>query len=449
MKSLERRLHLGLTLSLSLLIAGAWWLGHAALHRSADALLISRLHHDTEALFGALRVGRDGHLSLPIRQLSPAFDQPYSGHYFSILSAGGELIRSRSLWDQSLEVRPLEPGAREVWRAEGPMGQPMLILGTGYRRNGVNVAVAVAEDISPIATEVAGFENTFALIALVGLILMVMVQRGIVRRAFARLQPIYRDIERLESGATGALTEDVPAEILPLVRKINGLLAIYARRLERSRNAVGNLAHALKGPLNLLLQQIDDPRMDAALREEIRGQIERLGRLLERELRRARLAGGVAAGAHFDPDAELTTLTRLLGQMYPQRAIETDCRVDAPECIGADREDMLELLGNLLENAFKWAHTRVRCRIESIPDGVRFIIEDDGPGCSDEALAAILERGVRLDEAVEGHGLGLAIAREIVGLYSGRLTLGRSESLGGFRALVELPVRYRARGARV
>jgi signal transduction histidine kinase len=217
---------------------------------------------------------------------------------------------------------------------------------------------------------------------------------------------------------------------------------LFTQRLERSRTAAGNLSHAIKGPLGLLRQQLLDPALsvDPQMREALIEQVERLRRLAERQLKRARLAGAGGAGLRFDPGEELPTLARLLGRIHAPKIldIQLDIRTSGP--LDVDREDMLELLGNLLDNACKWANGRVRCSLSAEAEALVLSVEDDGPGCSDAEIADITGRGVRLDEEVSGHGLGLAIAKEIVESYRGRIAFGRSSTLGGLCAEVRLPV---------
>ncbi len=444
--SLENRLNLGLGLSLALLIGLALWLGHGALHRTTDAYVLSRLEHDAQALLG--RLERHGDLTRGAHQLLPVYHQPFSGHYFKVLTANGE-ARSRSLWDQDLVVTPVPVGEVRIWHADGPADQPLLVRAAGYRVAEGAVTIAVAEDLSTLLGTLRGYEQLFAVLAMIGLLAMLLLQRVILRRSFRRLEPVYRDIEALERGATSRLTEQVPAEILPLVRKLNGLLAVYEQRLARSRNAAGNLAHALKGPLNLMRQQLRAPA-DAPAAEMTRdhtrrvcaAEVERITALVERELKRARIAGRAKAGSVFDPRLELPDLRRLLLAMHRDKALSIDCRNRLSGPIALDREDLLEILGTLLDNACKWAAQQVRCSLGPADDekGLRLIVEDDGPGCDDAELARIARRGERLDEQVDGHGLGLAIAREIAESYGGTLQLGRSADLGGFSAQVDLPL---------
>ena len=447
MTSIAARLNLGLTLSLALLIAAAWWLGHDALHRSTDAYVLSRLQHDAEALLGLLRKSPDDPAQLSAAGTMPIHRQPFSGHYFTVLSDNGDQLRSRSLWDQSLDIQPLPAGTVKQWQEDGPLGQRLLVRSAGYQLVSTNdsrhVTVAVAEDLTPMRSVLRGFERLFAVLAVTGLGLMVLIQRIIVSHAFQDLKRVYRDIDGLERGTKRNLTEQVPTEILPLVQKLNGLLAVYDKRLSRSRNAAGNLAHAIKTPLNVMLQQLDrrPKSFDREGRQICREQVQRVRDLAERQLKRARIAGGGTAGSVFDPTTELPILRDLLTRMYPGKRLELQCELALEHPLAADREDMLELVGTLLDNACKWASSRVRCRLEPTHDGIRLSIDDDGPGCDDDGLSDIRERGARLDERIAGHGLGLSIAAEIVELYGGQLQLGRSELLGGFSANVTLPLR--------
>ena len=235
----------------------------------------------------------------------------------------------------------------------------------------------------------------------------------------------------------------MPAEVAPLVAEFNRLLARFERRLGQSRNAVGNLAHALKGPLNLLVRAADALPEDAGAGADagpgaVRQHAERIRQLIDSELRRARLAGRTSRGTRFEPGPEIEALAGLLARIHPDRAVEVRVAVGPGVEIPHDRQDMLELLGNLLDNAFKWARSLVMVSLRSA-DGLLVTIEDDGPGVEPGELARLGGRGVRLDESVAGDGLGLAIVREVVETYGGTLELGRSNRLGGFRAAVRLP----------
>lgn len=436
MNSLEYRLQFGLALSFVLLMGLFWLAGNVAITHLTEDFVTSRLEHDAEGLLAALEPQADG-FQVNQGHLNPIYKQPFSGHYYQIRFAGGHLIGSRSLWDQSLDAPELSVGDVHQYQITGPAGQRLLLWAKGFRIHGMELTVAVAEDLSFIGEHRNRFQWAFALMAVLGVVVLLATQRMLVRRSFRRLEPVREDIRRLEQGKMGQLSEDVPTEIMPLVKEFNRLLTLLAQRLERSRNALGNLAHALKGPLNLLVQYQDSEEMGTTPERAamLREQTERIRLLMDRELKRARLAGEGSPGQLFIPQDELPPLAELLGQIYREREMAIEWAVAPQVEPFGDREDMLELLGNLLDNACKWAKSRVACHMA---DGEKFRIEieDDGEGCSDESLDQLVRRGVRLDESVEGSGLGLAIAKDIVKLYGGEMRFGHSERLGGLRVEV-------------
>lgn len=442
MNSLESRLHLGLALTLALLMLTTLLLGHHALHHMMERFVESRLEHDAEAMLLALHTNRQGQILIREHRLTPIYSQPLSGHYYVLATKNGEHLISRSLWDQDLDIPLLSPGETRRWHMDGPNNQHLLVLAKGYQKSGMSFTLALAEDVTPIAGILRYYELLFAFVAVGGVLLLVFVQRWVVHRGFRQLQPVYDDMKKLERGEVVALTEAVPQELAVLVKKFNELLRLMDQRLERSRNALGNLAHALKTPLALLTQQLESPELDSApggIRKDMETQVERIRSLMDRELKRARLAGSGGTGHYFEPDKEFPFLIELLERMYASRQLQVQSNLTAGLIIEADREDMLELLGNLLENAFKWAERSIKVSSLLHEDSMELVVEDDGPGCSQEQIEELTRRGVRLDEQKEGHGLGLTIAKDIASLYGAQLKLGRSEKLGGFRASISFP----------
>jgi signal transduction histidine kinase len=437
MKSLASRLHLGLGIAMLTLMLAFWWLGYDALQGSAKAFVAESLDHCAEALVGKLAIiNKHSGKLLEVDELAPVYHQPYSGHYYVLLLASGEKVLSRSLWDQDLEVPPLAKGQTAEWRVPGPEGQRLQVRAHGYRIQGQDMTLAVAQDLTPLEHEVTQFQWRFGLLALVGFLLMTVVRHRIVHRVFQSLNPVYANIEQWEHGQAERLTEEVPVEIQPLVRKINHLLSLLAERLDRSRKAAGNLSHGLKVPLALLRQSLetDDPP-----RAQLKAWVEQIRELAERELRRAQLAGSGPPGRRFFPAEDLPALVLLLERMHPAKnlAIEYDIRIRGS--LTSDRDDMLELLGVLMDNACKWARSRVSCTVMPWEQGFLLRVEDDGPGCDEPNLERIRVRGARLDEQVSGHGLGLSIAGDIVAIHGGDLVLGCSPTLGGFLAEARIP----------
>lgn len=314
-----------------------------------------------------------------------------------------------------------------------PGGVQMLQM-QGYVCTAGGDAMPVAP---PVEHRPRRFKWLFPFLAAGGIVLVLIVQGVVIRRTFSRLDHIRTELQRLETGGITRLNEAVPAEIHPIVAEFNHLLSLMQERLERSRNSLGNLAHALKGPLNLLVQHLDQVD-DSLNNQQARQQAERIRQLTERELKRARMAGQGNTTQRFDPHEELSVLVDVLARIHhkSQRCITLDIASEITRF--GDREDMLELIGNLLDNACKWAMEQVYCQLACQGESVQIVVEDDGRGRTAQELQQMTERGVRLDESVEGHGLGLAICKDIVKLYGGAITFGRSARLGGMKVTVVL-----------
>jgi signal transduction histidine kinase len=431
MNSLQGRLSAGLVVTLLAVFLLQGVAVSLFLRHMTEDYIASRLEHDAESLLSALHFLSDGSVMLDSARTDPIYQRPYSGHYYRIETAR-QLLRSRSLWDQDMSVAPLAVGAFRRITLRGPERQPLLIVARGYRKAGEDLTIAVAEDLGLIEQTVRHFQWLYLLLSLGVVSGLILLQRLLVRRSLRPLAQVRTDIASLERGEIAALPEQVPTELVPLTREINRLLGAFADRLVRSRNALGNLAHALKAPLSLLTQLADDPALKAAphLADRLAAPLDTMRNLIERELKRARLAGGSVPGRRFTPEQEIPPLLEVLRRIYHDKELAFDCRITPGMTISADREDMLELLGNLLDNACKWCRRQIRITVDC-QQGPHLRVEDDGPGCTPEQLTNLTERGVRIDESIAGHGLGLAIACDIVTGYAGRMQFDRSADLGG------------------
>ncbi|WP_312225679.1 sensor histidine kinase [Stutzerimonas nitrititolerans] len=437
MKSIQRSLSLGLIAGLLvvalLLVQTSLWLFEAGLKRSLE----NDLREETEGLLIAIVKGPDG-IKLDTQRLNPRYQRPFSGHYFRI-ELPDRTWRSRSLWD-AVPAWPETSGlATEL--LEGPQRQRLLAFSAEYRRDGQPIVISVAQDYTPILDSFARVRLSGLGLVGVALLVFLLLQRYAMTLALRPLERARQQIAQLQQGQRQQLDSQAPVELQPLVAQINHLLTQTEETLQRSRHALGNLGHALKTPLAVLGSLIQreelaaHPQLHAALQEQL-GQIQQR---ISRELTRARLAGDVLPGAHFDCAAELPALLDTL-RMIHQRDIQlrwtapSDCRLPW------DREDMLELLGNLLDNACKWANSEVVLSIERSAAGYRLRVDDDGPGIPAAERAPVLDRGTRLDERAEGHGLGLGIVRDILSAWGGTLSL-QDSPLGGLQVQIELPVR--------
>ncbi|HSC68063.1 MAG TPA: ATP-binding protein, partial [Cellvibrio sp.] len=245
-------------------------------------------------------------------------------------------------------------------------------------------------------------------------------------------------IAQLQQGQRAQLDAQVPQELQPLVQQLNHLLHHTEDTLTRSRNALGNLGHALKTPLAILFSLANRHELNdhPELRDNLRNQLQHMQQRISRELGRARLAGEALPGAYFDCAAEIPDLINTLAQIHGRNL---SISWSAPDNLRLpwDREDMLELLGNLLDNACKWAQQKVQLGIARREQQFILTIDDDGPGIAAERRAQVIARGARIDEHIQGHGLGLGIVRDIVEHCKGELALHDSP-LGGLQVVIRL-----------
>jgi signal transduction histidine kinase len=442
MRSLQARLSLGLLVGLVIVFVVQWYVAHRALEYLLIRYATIHLEEDAETLLAALRLDDPTNLHPDPTRLDSRYQRPFSGQYF-VLDVGAQTTRSRSLWDYPLRVPRATLGESTSSIVPGPADQQLLLVVRGFRKAELNVVIAVAEDIGPLRADVARFQWQFAALAITMLGVLIVLHMLWVRRGLFPLKTIQHELDALEAGEVRKLTVELaPSEVQPLVRQVNRLLGAVMSRLDRSRRALGNLAHALKTPLTALTQEIERPEIERLpeVQSQLRRYSESVRELVERELKRARIAGAAMPTQRYDLAAEIDSLLQTLRMVHRDKGL--DIVASAPQASGCplDREDMFELLGNLLDNACKWARTKVRLTVSSGPDWA-FAVEDDGPGVADHDMGRIAQRGVRMDESTSGHGLGLSIVKDLVEDYNGTIAFDTSPELGGLRVVATIPTK--------
>ncbi len=431
MRSLSRQLTISLAVSLATFFAIQALMVFIEVRTLSKDTVLSRMQHDAEELLAAL----DTTTPEPVIDWShvPAiYTRPFSGHYFQFRTQNDSL-RSRSLWDE--ELPPLAEG--ESLELAGPDDQQLLLLGKQFMIHGRPVQLSIGEDISRLQQTSDLFLKRLLLASFAALMALLVMQLWFIRRGLSPLGRLKDELRQLEAGEIDCLQQSVLTEIDPLVAEINRLLVANRQRLERSRNAIGNLAHALKTPLTIITQ-ILERKPGKQDRHELRQQAELIRQRIQHELSHARMAGRSPGGFWRNPADDVDALVTTMQRIH-QKTVDNQINFAADTILRADREDMMELIGNLLDNACKWATNKVHLSVSDQP--LTIVIEDDGPGMNQPTREHVLQRGVRADEAREGHGLGLAIVNDIISSYGGSLTLEHSDELGGLRACVVLPVK--------
>jgi len=384
----------------------------------------------------------------------PLFELPLSGWYWQVTRLDPDkhdMRASRSLWDAGLPHLqdrgvPAGPDGTRLGYVSGPEDQRLRLVerNTDLGDEG-HYLVAVAGDAAEITDETRWFDQaliiTFSILAAV-LLLTTMFQ---VRFGLAPLKRITDSLTAIRSGAAEHLTGQFPEEIAPLARETNALIDANREIVERARTHVGNLAHALKTPLSVMVNEAAARGRDP-FANKVLEQADIMRHQVARHLERARLAARLTVvGSLTDVAPVVTALARTMEKIHRDRGVAIEVHADAEARFRGERPDLEEMIGNLVDNACKWAAARVVIEVvrerpdpASAAQGLRIVVDDDGRGLSPSEREQVAERGLRLDETKAGSGLGLSIVVELAALYGGGLKLGTAP-LGGLRAELMLP----------
>lgn len=447
MTSLKTRLSWGLTLSLIFLLTLQWAIVSFAIYSFTHQQLSERLQREGESLLAGIDFDAQGQLTLDANRMSAVYQRVFSGHYYLVIS-DDQRLASRSLWDSSLNVSSLRPDEEKEYATKGPDGQSLMLVSNGYRKQNRNLTITIAEDISALQSNLMQFQLIYALVSIAGLLTLLAIQRWIVAKALSPLQEIQQNMIRLSRGEAQTIEVQGPLEITPLITELNRLLLTMREKSRRSRESLGNLAHALKTKLTLLNQIAEREALNSEL--EIRSEIYKVSdairQHLDRELKRARLMGDSQPMRKVNLKNALAQLTHTLRQIYADKEVNIIWKIGKDTEFYGDQEDLLEMLGNLLDNACKWCSKTVHLDVRDVSDengghAPCFVIEDDGPGCEQSTLYQLTQRGFKADESKPGSGLGLAIVYDIVNSYGANLSFGKSATLGGLSVKVQFAPR--------
>ncbi len=399
------------------------------------------------ALLAAAELNFAGELEMPLSLREPRFGNLGSGLYADLQDSDGiHVWRSRSSLGLELPHGPVpDAGAQEFSRLVMDDGTPLLTLSLAVEWELPDGELKpyifyVAESLDSFNAQVARFRRQlftwFAAIALILLFSMSLLMRSILRP----LRQIEREIRQVEKGNRQSLSEGFPSELSGVARNMNVLIGSERARSERYRQTLDNLAHSLKTPLAAMrsvLTQENSPK----LTEQLEPQIEQMTEIVRYQLRKPAATASDAIGATPVPmEAEVMRLVDGLGKVYSEKQPTIDVSVTDDAEFRGDTGDFLELAGNLLDNACKWCDSRVSLTIRPVnaDGGMTMTVADDGPGIPEDAADALLQRGTRLDESAPGHGIGLAVVRDIVNSYGGSVSIDVSD-LGGASITIDIP----------
>ncbi|KWU01405.1 histidine kinase [Vibrio toranzoniae] len=444
--NLKRKTLKNTSLKSRLLLAAAFWLGAMIL---AAGIGIPKLVNDylvddmkqqlsltMDELTANIETNNHGALIMAERLSDPRLNQPYSGIYWRA-STQDQIIRSRSLWDKDLTIKrsPIHTSVK------GPKEEKLIYIEQDIYlpelSDPVTITIGMNDNsLESTLNQLTGQVWLILLLLFVGVLLLIGIQ---VSWSLLPLNKMQRELALLRKGEQQGLSDNYPKEVSPLVSDLNALLFHYQELLERARNHAGNLSHALKTPLSVLKNEIERlPDDDKKLLQE---PIHQIQSQIDYHLGRARMAGAMnILSVKSSPCERVEAIAMAFDKVYADNNVTMVNELDLELDVAVEKTDLDEMLGNLLENSYKWARSIIRVHAKDLTDGnVELIVEDDGQGIPEEKLEQVTKRGVRLDETTPGTGLGLNIVNEMAHSYRGSLTLGKS-SMGGLRASLILKV---------
>lgn len=385
-----------------------------------------------DEISASLEADETGNLSLTTNLSDPRFNRPYSGLYWSAKTEK-ELLRSRSLWDKKITTDKKDKDYL------GARNEKLIYIKTTlyYPDYDGPIDVIIGIDEQPIEDTVGSLMGQlWIILALLylGVLAVIFLQ---VQWSLSPLTKMHKELSQLRSGDKTRLDQDYPKEVAPVVSDLNALVFHYQELLERARHHAGNLSHALKTPLSVLKNEISS--LDNQTQSFLQPPVDQIQSQIDYHLGRARMAGSKnILSVRANPSQRVDAISMAFDKVYAERGVTLINELDSDIDVAVDKTDLDEMVGNLLENAYKWSDSIIRVHSESTDnDDIDIIVEDDGPGIPQEQIKQAVERGVRLDETTPGTGLGLNIVSEMAHSYRGKLTLSRS-SMGGLKAVLSL-----------
>ncbi len=442
--------HTGSLARRMMLIATGWILvlllgGGIALDQTLTGLITrsfdGQLSYLLNGMIASAEVGSDGEVFFNRALGDQRFLEPNSGLYWQIRGEGHDDFPSRSLWDRSLEVHAdhLDKDAHS-YDSNQFAGEPLRVIERSVTLPGSPTVwwFTVAERKSDLDEQTSRVRRilyrSFAVLGL-GLLVMAALQTWY---GLGPLRGVRRAIQRMRTTGTNRVTEPLPLEVQPLVQELNSLLAHTERQAEEARTHAGNLAHALKTPLTVVMNAATAHAPD--LPETVIREAAVMRRQVDHHLARARAVGRRAVGqARANVSESVEAVLRAVTRLYEKTRFDLDGNRGA--LVAIEKQDLDEILGNLIENAAKYGGGSVFVTIDAVPraEQCEVWVEDDGAGIPEEERDRIFDRGARLDTGKPGTGLGLAIVRDVAEIYGGSVELGESEDLGGLLVKLRLP----------
>jgi two-component system sensor histidine kinase PhoQ len=444
MRSLNARVALSAGLVLAVFIALAAFALDQAFRDSARSAREERLLAQVYLLMSAAEVDAHGAISIANGPLEPRFDMPQSGLYATVTNAEGNVVwRSRSALSVEVPYGKYIPAGVHTFEQatdHARHGYFLQSFGVSWATAGGSFpfTFSVTEDLQPFEQQLSAYRrNLWGWLGATALLLLIA-QSLTLRWGLRPLRRLADEVSKLEHGERQQIDGDYPAEVKGVTDNLNTLLTHERARQKRYRDALADLAHSLKTPLALVRGALNQNKVEPELANILQEQVERMDRIVGYHLQRAAASGTAGLVTPQPVRAAVERMLKALSKVYADKQIDLQVDVDPALRFRGDEADLLEMLGNVLDNACKWCSSKVAVSAQLNGTRLSLCVEDDGPGIAPADAERVQQRGVRADQSLPGQGIGLAVTRDIVEAYDGEIVIGASD-LGGAAVTLVLP----------
>ncbi|MBL4743073.1 MAG: GHKL domain-containing protein [Cycloclasticus sp.] len=438
--SIQYRLIVSASVVLVFFLSLAGFILDAAYQKGAQNALNERLQIHLYSILAKAELSKNNRLVLPAGLSEPRFAQIDSGLYAYVFNQNGDAVwrSSSSTGEKVTTVESLNAGQKTyIQRASNDHSWLELhykaVLENSFKQS-TTFEFVIIESTRGVDSQVSGFRSVlWKWLGGIGLLLIV-VQYFIIRKSLQPLRDIVADLEGIHRGDSQLLVNHYSDELKDIANTLNDLISNERTHLQRYRNTLADLAHSLKTPLSILTGLYDQAELNPGDIKTLAIQTNQMQQLVDYQLQKAAVKGHQTLSAPLQLHPIVEQIKNSLDKVYLSKTLNVTLSVDTALKFNAEKGDMFELFGNLLDNAYKWAKSTVSVSVKPFSEdeksGIQIIIEDDGPGISNDELTNVLERGIRADETVQGHGIGLAVVKELVTQYKGTLSSQKSASGG-------------------